>query len=238
VQNEPVGSRTVRDRRECAERGERWDLRGRWDLVVPVKSPRVGKSRLAAAFGDDRPGLALAFAQDTVAAALASRAVRTVSVVTGDQRAAAALAELGARIVAEPAGGGLNAALEQGARAVLRERPAASVAALNADLPALRPDELSLVLAAAAAGGRSFLADAAGVGTTLLAARPGHPLAPAFGGPSRARHLASGAREIPLAGVDSVRRDVDTPEDLRVALALGVGPRTAAAAARLALPFG
>ncbi|GAA3043311.1 hypothetical protein GCM10020000_23190 [Streptomyces olivoverticillatus] len=32
-----------------------------------------------------------------------------------------------------------------------------------------------------------------------------------------------------LAGVDSVRRDVDTEEDLRAALALGVGPRTAAA---------
>ncbi|MGO4756580.1 2-phospho-L-lactate guanylyltransferase, partial [Streptomyces sp. 2MCAF27] len=44
--------------------------------------------------------------------------------------------------------------------------------------------------------------------------------------PSRARHRASGAREIRLRGVDSVRRDVDTGEDLRAALALGVGPHT------------
>ncbi len=44
---------------------------------------------------------------------------------------------------------------------------------------------------------------------------------------------AGGAREILLAGVDSVRRDVDTGEDLRAALALGVGPHTAAAAAGL-----
>ena len=103
------------------------------------------------------------------------------------------------------------------------------MAALGADLPALRPAELARVLGAAGEHpGRAFLADAAGIGTTLLAAGPGGALAPAFGGPSRSRHRLSGAREIPLTGVDSVRRDVDTAEDLRVALALGVGPRTAA----------
>ncbi|MGC5412975.1 2-phospho-L-lactate guanylyltransferase, partial [Streptomyces sp. DT225] len=52
-------------------------------------------------------------------------------------------------------------------------------------------------------------------------------LRPAFGGPSRVRHLASGAVEITLPGIASVRRDVDTGEDLRVALELGVGPFTA-----------
>jgi 2-phospho-L-lactate/phosphoenolpyruvate guanylyltransferase len=221
VQNEPVGSCVV------------------WDLVVPLKPLRLGKSRLAAAAGDGaRPGLALAFAQDTVAAALACRAVRTVTVVTADPRAAAELSALGASIVPDPPAAGLNPALAHGVRSVRRERPGASVAALNADLPALRPGELASVLDAAAGCGRAFLADAAGIGTTLLSARPGQPLAPAFGGPSRARHLASGARELPLPDVDSVRRDVDTPEDLRVALALGVGPHTALAAARLALPFG
>lgn len=39
--------------------------------------------------------------------------------------------------------------------------------------------------------------------------------------------------ELTLDAVDSVRQDVDTGGDLRAALALGVGPRTAAAAARL-----
>lgn len=36
--------------------------------------------------------------------------------------------------------------------------------------------------------------------------------------------------ELALDAVDSVRQDVDTGDDLRAALALGVGPRTAAAA--------
>jgi 2-phospho-L-lactate guanylyltransferase len=42
--------------------------------------------------------------------------------------------------------------------------------------------------------------------------------------------------ELTLTGVDSVRQDVDTAADLRAALALGVGPYTAAASAGLLIP--
>ncbi|GAA1922190.1 2-phospho-L-lactate guanylyltransferase [Streptantibioticus ferralitis] len=205
-----------------------------WDLVIPLKPLGLAKSRLAATAGDDlRPGLALAFAQDTVAAVLACAVVRGVCVVTDDPLAATELSALGARIVPDAPAAGLNAALAHGARAVRSERPGAAVAALNADLPALRPAELESVLGSAAEAERAFLADAAGIGTTLLTASGGVPLAPAFGGPSRARHRASGAREITLPGVDSVRRDVDTADDLRAAIALGVGPRTATAVTAL-----
>ena len=202
-----------------------------WDLVIPLKPLVLAKSRL----GDLRPGLALAFAQDTVAAAVACPAVRGVCVVTDDPLAAAELSALGARIVPDAPGAGLNAALAHGARAVRAERAFSALAALNADLPALRPGQLAAVLGAAGPAGRAFLADAAGVGTTLLTAASGAALNPAFGGPSRARHLASGAREITLDAVDSVRRDVDTAADLRAALALGVGPHTAKATAALRL---
>lgn len=211
----------------------------RWSLVVPLKPLAVAKSRLAGSAGPARAGLALAFAQDTVAAALACPAVRDVTVVTDDLLAGAELAALGARVLPDDPAAGLNAALRHGADAVRARRPGAAVAALNADLPALRGADLHQVLDAAASGpGRAFLADAAGIGTTLLAAASGVPLDPAFGGASRDRHLASGAREITLPGVDSARRDVDTAADLRVALALGVGPRTAAIAARLVFAGG
>ncbi|MFD5033499.1 2-phospho-L-lactate guanylyltransferase [Streptomyces sp. NPDC058405] len=204
------------------------DPTARWSLVVPLKPLRLAKSRLAGTTADAlRPRLALAFAQDTVAAALACAVVRDVSVVTDDPTAAAELASLGARIVPDTPAGGLNAALAHGARAVRAVRPRAAVATVNADLPALRPGELARVLDAAAEFPRAFLADAAGIGTTLLAAAPGAELNPAFGGPSRDRHLSSGAVEILLAGVDSVRRDVDTGDDLLVAVALGLGPHTA-----------
>lgn len=118
-----------------------------WSLVVPLKPLSLAKSRLSPTASDAvRPGLALAFAQDTVAAALACSAVRDVAVVTNDALAAAELASLGARIVPDRAAAGLNPALALGARSVRELRPGAAVAALNADLPALRPAELRRVL--------------------------------------------------------------------------------------------
>ncbi|WP_405776761.1 2-phospho-L-lactate guanylyltransferase [Streptomyces sp. NBC_00859] len=204
------------------------DRTANWSLVVPLKPLALAKSRLAPTASDEvRPGLALAFAQDTVAAALACSAVRDVAVVTDDALAAAELAALGARIVPDTAAAGLNPALAHGARAVRELRPDAAVAALNADLPALRPVELRRVLDRAAEFPRAFLADAAGIGTTLLTARADTELSPAFGGPSRARHRASGAVEILLGDVVSVRQDVDTGDDLLAAAALGLGPYTA-----------
>jgi 2-phospho-L-lactate guanylyltransferase len=206
-------------------------------LVIPLKPLGRAKSRLSDTAADGvRPGLALAFAQDTVAAALAGTAVADVAVVTDDELAARELAALGARIVPDAPGRGLNAALAHGAAVVREKRPHTPVAALNADLPALRPAELDRVLSAAAEFPRAFLADAARLGTTLLAASPDQDLRPAFGIDSRSRHRASGAVELAPAGVDSVRQDVDTGEDLRAALALGVGPYTAAVSAGLLIP--
>ncbi|MFJ5211459.1 2-phospho-L-lactate guanylyltransferase [Streptomyces nigra] len=205
-----------------------------WTLVVPLKPLARAKSRLSDTAADAlRPGLALAFAQDTVAAALACSAVKDVAVVTDDVLAGRELALLGAQIVPDEPRGGLNAALAHASAVVRSTRPDGAVAALNADLPALRPLELTRVLDAAAEFPRAFLPDTADIGTTLLTAAPGNALLPEFGENSRARHRASGARELRLHDVDSVRQDVDTGADLRAALALGVGPRTARAAARL-----
>jgi 2-phospho-L-lactate guanylyltransferase len=203
-------------------------------LVIPLKALARAKSRLSDTADDGlRPGLALAFAQDTVAAALTCAAVRDVAVVTDDVLAGRELAALGARIVPDEPAGGLNAALTHAASVVRTKSPESPLAALNADLPALRPLELTRVLDAAAAFPRAFLPDAAGTGTTLLAAAAGRELLPSFGTDSRIRHRASGAVEIALDAVDSVRQDVDTGDDLRAALTLGVGPRTAAAVAAL-----
>ncbi|GGS58843.1 2-phospho-L-lactate guanylyltransferase [Planobispora rosea] len=203
-----------------------------WTLVVPVKTLVAAKTRLAEAAGPHRAALAVAIACDTVEAALGCPRVGRVVAVTGDPVAAEALAGAGAHVVADPEAG-LNAALRHGAREAVRLAPAGPVGALQADLPALRPAELALVLAAAAEFDQAFLPDAAEVGTTFYGVRPGVDFTPGFGGESRERHLRLGAKELCLAGVDSVRRDVDTPGDLRAALALGVGPRTRAVARRI-----
>lgn len=209
-------------------RGERGEQRrgARWSLIVPVKHLGRAKSRLARTAGPHRAELALAFACDTVAAALECPTVERVLAVTDDPCAGAALQSLGAHVVADEPGTGLNPALEHGETAAGPLGPGTGLCALSADLPALRPTELAVVLGAAQRYGRSFLADSPGTGTTLLAATAGSRLCPAFEGASRARHLRSGARELLMAGVGSVRRDVDTPQDLRAARELGVGPHT------------
>ncbi|MGF1429750.1 2-phospho-L-lactate guanylyltransferase [Kitasatospora sp. LaBMicrA B282] len=208
-----------------------------WTLVLPVKPLARAKSRLDPFAGARRPDLALAFALDTVTAALACPLVAQVLVVSRDPVAGAQLAALGAHLVTDEPGApgvdGLNPALTHGAAHARRLRPGAPLAALSADLPALRPAELARVLGAVPAGARAFLADAPGTGTTLLACSPGVPLRPDFGGASRQRHAAGGAHELLLPDVPSVRRDVDTAADLAEALALGVGPHTRAVAAAL-----
>ncbi|SEM36634.1 2-phospho-L-lactate guanylyltransferase [Streptacidiphilus jiangxiensis] len=195
-------------------------------VVIPLKPPSVGKSRLAPAVGALRPRLALAFALDTVVAARGCAAVARVVAVCDDEQAGAQLALAGALVIPDSPAAGLNAAVAHGARYAREALDAGAVAAMSADLPALRPDELARVLTAASAHPRAFLADTQGIGTTVLAAGANVPLAPLFGGASRAAHAASGAVELDLDGVPSVRRDVDTGEDLRVALALGAGRHT------------
>ena len=228
-----------------------------WTVLLPVKVLARAKSRLAVLAGDRRRELALAFASDTVTAALACPEVARVLVVTSDPVAGRLLAGLGAVIVAdEPAdrsatrGGAaavaapgvigelgvqdaLNAALRHGAAVAARRWPGTGLAALTADLPALSPAELATALRAASPAPAAFVPDAAGVGTTLYAVPPGGEFRPLFGGASRARHAAAGAVELAAGDLTGLRRDVDTPDDLRAALALGVGPFTQAAAANL-----
>lgn len=204
----------------------------RWGLVVPVKPLAQAKTRLSPYAAQARADLALAFAADVVAAGLACPLVRTVLVVTDDVRAAGALAGDGVRVVPDRPAAGLNPALAHGAELLRHLDAALGVAAVSADLPALRPHDLAAALALVGTGSRGFVADAAGSGTTVLAAAPGALLAPEYGADSFLRHVASGARPLPAA--EGLRRDVDTPADLAVALGLGVGPRTAAAVAALA----
>jgi 2-phospho-L-lactate/phosphoenolpyruvate guanylyltransferase len=206
-----------------------------WTLVIPVKVLSRAKTRMSAAAGPHRERLALSVAADTVAAALRSDRVGAVVVVTDDPLAARELSALGARVVPDEPDCGLNPALAHGAALARATAPDAGVGALSADLPALRPAELTRVLdaAAAARGGTAFVPDVAGIGTTLYVAAPGVAFTPAFGPESRARHLDQGAAELTLDDIESVRRDVDTPADLRAALALGAGPRTTALAALL-----
>ncbi len=198
----------------------------RWTVIVPMRALATAKSRLVGVSADPAAHARLveAMRADTVAAALAAHAVARVVVVAGvpDQ-----IALPGVVVVGEPPGAGLNGALRHAAALAQASWPADGVAALAGDLPALTPAALSAALGVAARHARAVVTDAQGTGTTLLTCLPGHDLAPEFGVGSAQRHTASGAFAVTADA--RLRTDVDLPEDLAAAVALGVGPATAAA---------
>jgi len=192
-------------------------------LVVPVKPPTVGKSRLTGIDDEQRRALAQAFALDTLAVCLDVGAAG-VLVSTDDAAFSARCAALGCAAVPDGDARDLNAALSQAAAEAQRRWPDAAPVALCADLPALQAEDLHEALRLVAAGTSAFVADAEGTGTTLYTASYA-AFDPRFGASSREAHLATGAHEI-AGALPTLRRDVDDLDDLRAAIDLGVGPET------------
>lgn len=201
-------------------------------VVIAVKRLAAAKTRLAPMLSaPDREDVVLAMLLDTIAAAMAVPAVRTVVVVTPDRVAAEAAEQAGARALVDPTPDGhadpLNNALTAAAELVGSEGP--NIVALQGDLPALQPYELAEAITAARGAGRSFVADRHGDGTSALLAFA-VPLDPLFGAGSAHRHRRSGAVE--LGGRwPGLRCDIDTREDLVAAQVIGVGPATTKAIA-------
>jgi 2-phospho-L-lactate guanylyltransferase len=164
-----------------------------WTLLVPLKPLTAAKSRLRGAV----PGLS----HETLVAALAQATI-----------AAARTSPLVGRLVVVTEGPDLNTALREAATA--HDGP---LAVLPADLPALRPEELTEALGLCEV--RSFVPDAEGTGTVLLAA-PDGDLRPAFGPDSARQHERDGARRLD-GDWPTLRRDVDTAADLAAVQALG-----------------
>lgn len=171
---------------------------------MPLKPLSAAKSRLRGALpGVRHEDLVLALAQTTIEAATASPLVRRLIVITNEPLDFDALPD---------PHGDLNDALREAARLI-----SGPVAVIPADLPALRTAELTEALSLSER--RSFVADAEGTGTVLLAAPQGG-LNPHFGVGSAAAHETSGALRL-HGDWPTLRRDVDTETDLRAAQALG-----------------
>jgi 2-phospho-L-lactate/phosphoenolpyruvate guanylyltransferase len=197
----------------------------RWTVVVPVKAAATAaKSRLRGATRSARAHaeLTAAIRSDTLAAASDAASVGRVLIVSDRQQAMLPAGPSHLIVQRSP---GLNRALAEAAGYAARRWPDDGIALLVGDLPALRPADLEAAWADAAAHPLAFVADADGLGTTLLTAKPGLLPRPQFGAGSAARHAQSATALEAAAGL---RRDVDTDTDLVAAVALGVGPATAA----------
>jgi 2-phospho-L-lactate guanylyltransferase len=185
-----------------------------------VKGGDRAKTRLRvgpAPFHDD---LATAVALDSLHAAVAAVGPQRCLVVTSDPQIAMTARGLGAFVVADP-GRGLNAAVRRGVAAAAT----GPVAALLADVPALRAEDLLAALDAAAPYPLAMVPDAEGTGTVLLCAREAAAMRPSFGPGSAARHVAQGYAVVGL-DLPRLRRDVDDLDDLGAAQDLGLGART------------
>lgn len=202
-------------------------------LIIAVKRLSVAKTRLAPAFpAPQREAVVLAMLVDTITAASAAEGLEHITVVTPDEAAAAAAADLGAEVLEDPTPDDhddpLNNALAAAERSVAESVP--NIVVLQGDLPALQSYELDEAISAARPNPRSFVADRHGMGTAALFAF-GTTLDPRFGRESSKRHRQSGALELTGAW-PGLRCDIDTPEDLAVARRLGVGAATARALSR------
>ena len=210
----------------------RADRHSEINLIIAVKQLAAAKTRLAPIFpAATRESMALAMLVDTLTAALGVQSLRSITVVTSDHVAAAAAAELGVQVLADPTPAHhrdpLNNAIVA-AEHMLAGSISNSVV-LQGDLPALRTDELAEAIAVAGQHRRSFVADRLGTGTCTLFAF-GAALDPQFGADSAARHRHSGAVEL-VGAWPGLRCDVDTAADLAVARRLGVGAATTRAIA-------
>lgn len=192
-----------------------------WSLVIPVKEADAAKSRLITPLTLDKPAFVRAMAMDVLSVALELVPAPRIFLVSNDSYLTKFADEHRIRTVADPQAG-LNEAIIAG----LANVPAGPVAVLLADVPALRPEDLTKALAAARHHSASLLADAEGTGTVLLTSQD-PMISPSFGPGSAAKH-ATWATPLQLE-LPHLQRDVDRAEDLVQARALGVGPRTAAA---------
>jgi 2-phospho-L-lactate/phosphoenolpyruvate guanylyltransferase len=210
--------------------GKRADGAGDVALIIAVKRLAAAKTRLAPVFSArTRETVVLAMLIDTLTAAASVGSVASITVITPDEAAGAAAADLGANVLADPTPGGHGDPLNNAITAAEKEVAGSfsNIVVLQGDLPALQTQELSGAIVAARHHQRSFVADRLATGTAALFAF-GTALDPKFGPDSSARHRRSGAIELTGAW-PGLRCDVDTPADLVAARRLGVGAATARA---------
>ena len=221
--------RATRGPRAQSTRPHRENGRVPWTVVIPLKPPGVGKSRL----GVD-PSLARAIALDTVEAASRAHQVSRLIVVTADERLASEAMELHGRrrgdhrIRARGASPPRSRQVSTTSRATARA-PFSSGTCRGSD-----PEDLDV-----AAGPRRRCGPRVRRATPRAPARRWSPRAAA----SRSQSTSGAARRRRIARRDSsscaspagstLRYDVDDAAQLEALALRGLGPRTPCAARRL-----
>lgn len=186
--------------------------------IVPVKPLRRGKTRLAKVLSEDqRAALNKKLLIHTLDTITQLPELEQVLVVSRDPEALAIARDHGARTVLEDGAPHLNIAITR-ATAVAMMYSVSGVLILPADLPQMKPEDVTVMVDAAKYSETMVIApDHRQQGTNALLLRPPDLISFSFGENSFYRHVAQanskGAR-VEVVELPSLARDVDYPEDL------------------------
>lgn len=183
--------------------------------VVPVKSLRESKSRLAGALSpEERASLTLGMLGHVLWAVERSGIVSGIAVISPEP---GRLALPSGVICIEQARIGLNNLLEQGREWAIAEG-ADALMVVFADLPLLSPQDVADVVHLGRSAGTVVLVpDRHGQGTNLMLAHPVSIARFAFGADSYTRHQTEASRagaHVQTYTSGGTALDIDTPDDL------------------------
>jgi 2-phospho-L-lactate guanylyltransferase len=186
-------------------------------LIVPMKSLREGKSRLAPTLNPQkRHQLLEGLLLRTLERAAAFPGLERTLLVSGCNETLARAAGLGAQVLKERAGAGLNGALRQ-AQLALRHLDASQMLVVPCDLPLLEVKDLQRLAEAGSDHGIGIAPDRKREGTNGLCIEASLDFGFSFGPDSFALHLEQtkklGLQET-LVESAGLGFDVDLPEDL------------------------
>lgn len=205
--------------------------------VVPVRPWRLAPTSLAVE-ARDRLRLARAFTLDVLRALQETPSVSAILIVSDERDfppealgAHVTILDDRALMSADP----INHAIRVGGRWAVARYPDRPAVVVPADLASITGAVLEATLEQMrTTAPRSFVADLAGGGTTLVAVADPHDLV-TFGTGPAGRHPLEGFVQVGDAATGA-RLDVDTLRDLRHAASHGVGPLTQAALAQMSRP--
>jgi 2-phospho-L-lactate/phosphoenolpyruvate guanylyltransferase len=196
--------------------------------LIPVKSLRDGKSRLAGTLtAEERHRLSLAMLDDVLDATL-SAGLWPIVVISADPDVLSAATAGGARGLVEPRGRrGLNAAIEHGLD-VLQRHGVEKVVVLLPDVPTVEAGDLQAI-ADLLAEHQVVVVPSNDGGTNALGLRLPAAIRPIYGPDSAARHSeAAWLAEafVAVRNFDSLKADLDDPGDIEQFLRGGRGRKT------------
>jgi 2-phospho-L-lactate/phosphoenolpyruvate guanylyltransferase len=198
--------------------------------VIPVKETGGAKQRLGTAIPDAlRSRFALAMLEDVLTALSSVPGLAGIAVVTLDAEATRLATRYGARIFSEGAREGQTGAVAAAAQ-VLEQQGRSAMLAIPGDIPLIRPEEVSRILAAHDRVPDFVIAPAHDErGSNAILCAPPRCVTLRFGDDSFLPHLEAARRagiEPKILPMPGIGLDIDHPRDLDAFLKVPSKTRT------------